>query len=143
MASILEEKDAIHETIANYCYHFDGGEFNQWVDLFTEDGVFDGGEVAGVHTGKEALRAFVDTVPGRMAMKDGAPMLKHCVMNEIIKVDGEQATAKSYIVVVRSKGESALVNGIAGRYEDRLVKQGDRWLFTHRTVHFDLMGDMQ
>ena len=76
-------------------------------------------------------------------MKDGAPMLKHCVMNEIIKVDGEQATAKSYIVVVRSKGESALVNGIAGRYEDRLVKQGERWLFAHRTVHFDLMGDMQ
>ena len=80
MASILEEKDAIHETIANYCYHFDGGEFSQWVDLFTEDGVFDGGEVAGVHTGKEALRAFVAAVPGRMAMQDGAPMLKHCVM---------------------------------------------------------------
>ena len=142
MASVLEEKDAIHETIANYCYHFDGGEFGKWLDLFTEDGIFDAGETAGIHTGKEALRTFVDAVPGRVAMKDGMPLLKHCVMNEIIKVNGDEATAISYIIVVRSKGESALVNGLAGRYEDQLVKQGDRWLFKNRKVHFDLVGDM-
>ena len=29
MASVLKEKDAIHETIAKYCYHFDGGEFGK------------------------------------------------------------------------------------------------------------------
>ncbi len=57
-------------------------------------------------------------------------------------MNGNEATSKSYIVVVRSKGEGALVNGIAGRYEDHLVKQGDRWLFKTRKVHFDLMGDM-
>lgn len=141
MTSVLEDKDAIHETIANYCFHFDGGEFDEWVDLFTADGTFDAGAM-GVQKGKDALRAFVGAIPGRMPMKDGAPMLKHCVMNEIIKVNGDEATAKSYIVVVRSKGESALVNGLAGRYEDQLVKQGDRWLFKTRKVHFDLMGDM-
>ena len=62
--------------------------------------------------------------------------------NEVIKVNGNEATAKSYIVLVRAKGEGALVNGLAGRYEDQLVKQGDRWLFKNRKVHFDLMGDM-
>ena len=141
MASVLEEKDAIHETIANYCFHFDGGEFEQWVDLFTDDGKFDAG-AAGIQEGKEALRAFVGALPGRLPMKDGAPMLKHCVMNEIIKVNGDEATAMSYIIVVRSKGESVLVNGLAGRYEDTLTKQNDRWLFKTRKVHFDLMGDM-
>ena len=75
-------------------------------------------------------------------MKDGMPLLKHCVMNEIIKVNGDEATAISDIIVVRSKGESALVNGLAGRYEDQLVEQGDRWLFKNRKVHFDLVGDM-
>ena len=43
MTAVLEEKDAIHETIAEYCFHFDGGEFDKWVDLFTDDGVFDAG----------------------------------------------------------------------------------------------------
>jgi hypothetical protein len=32
MTAVLEEKDAIHETIAEYCFHFDGGEFEK-VDL--------------------------------------------------------------------------------------------------------------
>src|SRR5439155_26728893 len=66
----------------------------------------------------------------------------HCVMNEITTVNGNEATAKSYIVLARSKGKGALVNGRAGRYEDHLVKQGDRWMFKTRKVHFDLMGDM-
>ena len=43
MTNVLEEKDAIHETIANYCFHFDGAEFDKWVDLFAEDGTFDAG----------------------------------------------------------------------------------------------------
>jgi len=137
MASLLEEKDAIHETIAEYCFHFDGGEFDKWVDLFTDDGVFDAGRM-GVQKGKAALRAFLKNI----RLTDGSPMVKHCVMNEVIKVSGDEATAKSYIVLVRAKGEGALVNGLAGRYEDQLVKQGDRWLFKNRKVHFDLMGDM-
>ena len=76
-------------------------------------------------------------------LTNGSPMVKHCVMNEVIKVNGDEATAKSYIVLVRSKGEGALVNGLAGRYEDQLVKQGDRWLFKHRKVPLDLMVDMR
>lgn len=137
MSTVLEEKDAIHETIAEYCFHFDGGEFDKWIELFTDDGVFDAGRM-GVQKGKDALRAFLKNI----RLTNGSPMMKHCVMNEIIKVNGDEATAKSYIVVVRAKGEGALVNGIAGRYEDQLVKQGDRWLFKNRKVHFDLMGDM-
>ncbi|HEV8713207.1 MAG TPA: nuclear transport factor 2 family protein [Candidatus Binatia bacterium] len=137
MASLLEEKDAIHETIAEYCFHFDGGEFDKWVDLFTDDGVFDAGRL-GVQKGKDALRAFLKNI----RLTNGSPMVKHCVMNEVIKVNGNEATAKSYIVLVRAKGEGALVNGLAGRYEDQLVKQGDHWRFKNRKVHFDLMGDM-
>lgn len=138
MASMLEEKDAIHATLAEYCFAFDGGEFDKWVDLFTEDGTFDAGRL-GVHRGKEALRAFVRTIP----LTNGLPMMKHCVTNEVITVNGNEATAKSYIVVVRAKGAGVLVNGLAGRYEDHLVKEGDRWRFKTRKVHFDLLGDMR
>ena len=112
-------------------------QFDKWIDLFTDDGVFDAGRL-GVQKGKDALRVFLKNI----RLTNGSPMVKHCVMNEVIKVNGNEATAKSYIVLVRAKGEGALVNGLAGRYEDQLVKQGDRWLFKNRKVHFDLMGDM-
>jgi len=63
-------------------------------------------------------------------------------MSAISSVTGDEATWKRYSVLVRSNGGGGLVNGLAGRYEDHLVKQGDRWLFKTRKVHFDLMGDM-
>jgi 3-phenylpropionate/cinnamic acid dioxygenase small subunit len=43
MASALEEKEAIHETVANYCFYFDGGEFDNWLSLFTDDCTYDAG----------------------------------------------------------------------------------------------------
>ena len=65
-------------------------------------------------------------------------MMKHCVMNSVIRVDGDRATARSYIVVVR--GGEQLAVSLAGRYEDRLAKIGGEWRFAERAVHFDLMG---
>jgi hypothetical protein len=139
MATVLEEKDAIHETIANYCFYLDGGEFDKWVDMFTDDGVLDA-EPLGVTKGKDALLAFTKN----FYQSKGSPMGKHCVMNESIKVTGNEATAKSYFIVIRSKGEGGLgvVNSAAGHYEDQLVKQGDRWLFKKRKLRIDLMEDM-
>jgi hypothetical protein len=57
-------------------------------------------------------------------------------MNEITKVNGNEAVEPTGCSV------GDWHNGLAKRYEDQLVKQGDRWLFKTRKVHFDLMGDM-
>lgn len=139
MTTVLEEKDAIHETIANYCFYVDAGELDKWADLFTDDGIFDAGDL-GRCTGKDAIRAFIE--PTLRPWSKTMPPAKHCVMNEIITVNGTEATAKSYIVVIVAKGEGELVTSLAGRYEDQLVKQGVRWLFKSRKVHPDLMGDL-
>ena len=133
MGSVLEEKDAIRELLARYCFHFDAGEFDQWLELFTEDGVFDLGS-RGRFAGREALRSFLKVVP----LTDGLPMIRHCVTNVIIDVQGEQATAHSYVLVVR--GGAALGVLAAGRYADQLTKQGGAWRFRERKVYFDLMA---
>jgi 3-phenylpropionate/cinnamic acid dioxygenase small subunit len=133
MASIVEEKDAIRELLARYCFHFDSGEFDEWVNLFTEDAVFDVG-ARGRFAGREALRNFVRVIP----LTNGVPGIKHCVMNSIVNVEGDRATARSYVVVVQ--GGEVLSVPVAGRYEDELVKAGGQWRFTNRKVHLDLMG---
>lgn len=137
MNDILIEKDLIHETIANYCFYFDGGEFDKWVDLFADDGVFDG-DVLGVQNGKEALRVFVKNIP----LTNGLPMMKHCVMNEVIKVSGNGATAKSYVLMLRPKSDGTSVVSLSASYDDELVKQGGRWLFKKRKLHIDAMEKM-
>src|SRR5436309_14054494 len=73
MAFRLEEKDSIHETIANYCFYFDGGEFDKWVDMFTDDGTFDAGRTC-VQTGNDALRAFIKNI----GLTNGLATMKDC-----------------------------------------------------------------
>lgn len=139
MTTLLEEKDAIHETLANYCFYVDAGELDQWANLFTEDATFDAGALAKC-TGRATIQRFLAAAlrPWSTTM----PPMKHCVMNEIITVNGDEARAKSYIIVILAPGEGQLSIGLAGRYEDQLVKQEGRWLFKTRTVHPDFLGDL-
>jgi len=132
MPSLLEEKDAIRDVLASYCFHFDNGEFDQWLGLFTDDATFDLG-TRGSFNGQDALRRFLASIP----LTQGIPQMRHCVMNSIIRVDGPQATAQSYVVVVHGGAVPGVM--LAGRYEDRLVKLNGAWKFRERRVQFDLM----
>jgi ketosteroid isomerase-like protein len=133
MPSALEDKDAIRELMARYCFHFDGAEFEEWLRLFTDDGVFDVLNF-GRFAGREQLRQFLHSIP----LKDGSPMMKHCVMNEIVSVSGDVATAQSYVVVVR--GGERVDLGVAGRYQDRLRRANGQWLFAERRAYLDFMN---
>jgi len=132
MSTVLEEKDAIRELLARYCFHYDGGEFAAWMDLFTADCVFDAGPF-GRYTGRAGLERFVQSMP----LVNGLPMVRHCVTNELIRVDGARAHARSYVVVVR--GGDQLATALAGRYDDHLAKIGEEWRFQQRTILFDLL----
>ena len=133
MSTTLEEKDAIRELLAQYCFHFDNGEFEAWLDLFTVDAVFDLG-TRGRFAGRDALRTFLKMIP----LTDGLPMMRHCVMNAIVDVDEGRARARCYVIVLR--GGSAVSVNVAGRYEDQLVKIDGSWRFKERKVYFDLMS---
>jgi hypothetical protein len=137
MNDVLIEKDLIHETIANYCFYFDGGEFDKWVDLFTDDGIFDTG-VLGMFEGKEAIKAFPKNIP----LTNGLPMMKHCIMNEVINVNGNSATAKSYFLMLRPNSDGISIISMSGRYMDELVKQNGCWLFKKRKLYIDAMEKM-
>ena len=41
MPSALEEKDAIREALAEYCFRLDDGRFAEMAALFTENGTWD------------------------------------------------------------------------------------------------------
>ncbi|GIW41014.1 MAG: hypothetical protein KatS3mg076_1591 [Candidatus Binatia bacterium] len=133
MASLLEEKDAIRELLALYCHTIDAGEYDRWVELFTEDGVFDLGNF-GRFQGRESLRSFANHIP----TEDGKPTLRHCVLNSMIDVEGDRARARSYVVVFQ--GKPALAVSVVGRYEDELRKVGGSWRFAVRKVSLEFLA---
>ena len=104
MPSELEDKDAIREVMAEYCFRLDNDRFADMAALFTEDGTWD------TAFGKGSGRA-----------------------NIVIKLDGDSARAFSNWVVVQNSDHGPKI-GSAGSYVDELVRQDGRWLFRYRKI---------
>lgn len=137
MLSVSEEKDAIRDLMSAYCFYVDNGEFEQFAGLFTADGIFETGPL-GKLKGRKAIQDFIGAHVPRAGE---GPARKHCTMNHLIRVNGNEASADSYIVVLR-EADSGIIAALAGRYEDQLVKENGEWRFKVRKIHFDITGDL-
>lgn len=135
MTSMLEDKEAIRDLLATYCFLLDGGELDKWVELFTEDGTFDVGAL-GKAQGRTAIKEFISRIRLTTGKVHG---VKHCTLNSIISVTGTEARADSYVLVVRDSDQK-IDTALAGRYEDLIAKQGDQWRFKVRNVYLDIVA---
>jgi uncharacterized protein (TIGR02246 family) len=137
MTSELQDKEAIRDLMSVYCFHVDNGDFEQFAALFTEDAVFEAGPFGKL----QGRRAIYDFINAQVPRPGEGPARKHCTLNHVIRINGTEARADSYIVVLRESA-AGIIASLAGRYEDLLVKQGDEWRFKVRRVHFDISGDL-
>jgi ketosteroid isomerase-like protein len=128
----LVAREAIHDTIARYPHYVDGGDLDELVDLFTDDGVLEiTGE--GAYQGRAAIRGFVAEVGGDLAAASAGPRIRHHVTSVVIQLEGQdRARAACYFLAVTDAGVDHW-----GRYRDLLVREGDRWRFAHRLVRTD------
>jgi uncharacterized protein (TIGR02246 family) len=137
MISTLEEKEAIRDLMSEYCFYVDNGEFEKFAALFTADGIFETGPL-GKLQGRRAIHDFIAAHVPRIGE---GPARKHCTLNHLIRVNGAEARAESYIVVLRDSADG-IIASLAGRYEDQLVKDDGTWRFKVRKIHFDISGDL-
>jgi hypothetical protein len=134
MPTPLEDKDAIRELLSEYCFRMDEFRFDELAALFTEDGEWIA-RYARARGPAEIAALMARNIPAE-------PKRKHFIMNSLIRLDGERATARtSYLVVLQAAG-AALVPSVAGTYEDRLLRTGDGWRFRERRLVHDLAGEL-
>jgi ketosteroid isomerase-like protein len=137
MASLLEEKEAIRDLMSAYCFYVDNGEFEKFAALFTADAILEAGPL-GKLQGRKAIHQFIASSVPRQGE---GPARKHCTLNHLIRVNGAEAQADSYIIVLR-ESDSGIMASLAGRYEDVLVKESGEWRFKVRKIHFDITDDL-
>jgi uncharacterized protein (TIGR02246 family) len=129
----LEDKDAIREVLAQYCFALDAGRFADMAALFTEDGTWH--TAFGQATGRAAIADFAAGLrahrPGQPL--SGAPRAIHHVTNVVIALDGASAKVRSNWTTVQNSPKGPKI-GSGGAYDDEMVKQGGRWLFRYRTI---------
>ena len=109
---------AIINLAGRYSHALDLGDTEAWQEIFTDDGVMDmvaqGYEIAG-----DRLRSLP---AGRDP--DG-PGSRHIPSTFVIDGSGDEASMRSYVIVVNTTDPARIV--FHGRYEDRLRRVGGDW----------------
>ena len=129
MSSALEEKDAIRQVLAEYCFRLDDGRFAEMAALFTENGTWD--TAFGRATGRAVIAELARDLRERSG--DQRPRAAHLVTNISIALDGASARVRSNWTVVQNSPEGPKI-GSGGAYHDELVKEHGAWLFRYRKI---------
>ena len=129
MPTAVEEKDAIREVLAEYCFRLDDGHFAEMAALFTEDGTWD--TAFGKATGLAAIADLGRDI--RALAGEQRPRGIHLVTNIAIALDGGIARVRSNWIVAQNCPEGPKI-GSGGAYRDELVKEHGQWLFRYRKI---------
>jgi len=142
--SYAEDRAQIQELQGRYLFAMDWRDPDSYASTFTEDGVLDWAR--GVEKGRAAIRAAVigmresdakdaAKTPGKRPAKR-----RHNITNTIVKIDGNKAVSRSYWTAYYNNNDKRTpqLDGY-GHYEDELVKQNGKWLFTKRKIFNEAM----
>lgn len=94
--SYLEDQEAIRECLARYGYAADLGRSEEWLDLWTTDGIYDLDD--GQRKGREKLTEIIAAPNGFHKSIENHCL--HTVGNLFIRINGDTAWAEGYSVVI-------------------------------------------
>ena len=123
----LEDERGILDTLSAYAHSLDYGDREQWMDCWTADA-----ELKWPHwtfTGPDEIgRAFDEHSHAPQAFH------KHVMIEPMIHIDGDHATASSYFARLNDSPSGPIVRSF-GRYLDELRRCPDgRWRLARRVA---------
>jgi hypothetical protein len=138
----LSTREACRDTLAQYTHSGDRYLLEEFVGAFCEDGVL---EIRGAEPlqGRYAIMARFGGAPAatlaqedasqKRAARGSRRIVRHNVTNiRFESVQPDEALVASYFTVITEIGLDHM-----GRYRDRFVPVGERWLIAHRFVSTD------
>jgi hypothetical protein len=124
---MLEDKAAISDVLIRYATSIDQRDWTMFRTCFTEDVTLDYDSGIGTYKGREVFTKRFEEGHAKI----GPTM--HKLTNFVINVDGDKATAKSYVdallMPLEAGGHVRRANGF---YEDTLVREKDGWKIASR-----------
>jgi ketosteroid isomerase-like protein len=133
-----QDRAEIEDLMSRYLFAMDYGDFDAYVETFTEDGVleFSRSTSKGRAEIKKAVAAFKEGIGKFYKDKDGNPAtLRHVLLQAVIRVEADRAWTRSLWVEMANDGPSGTLKmGTFGIYEDELQRVKGHWLFSKRRV---------
>jgi 3-phenylpropionate/cinnamic acid dioxygenase small subunit len=129
-----EDREQIRDLYTRYAITLDSGRYDEWIDCFTDDGMFES-QRFGRHVGREGLCKFAATYRDSL----GGAQVRHVITTVHFQIDGDRAAGGCYLTYFHSKNGKTDLAAV-GRYEDKLRKVGGHWRFESRRVFVDGRG---
>lgn len=121
----LADKQAIQELMAHYADRIDANDPEGAARCFAEDGI-------GIYWGETVgRRAIADRLSGIL---DRFHATSHHLSNVQIRLNGDRATAQSYVYAFHRMADTMEAMHVWGRWVDELARIDGEWLFTRREV---------
>jgi hypothetical protein len=143
-AGYAEDRAEIVDLQARYVMAMDYLDADGYAAVFAEDGVLDWAR--GLVEGRDAIREFMAT--GTYDLTQGAAKaetpdgrnwpstVRHLITNQVIKVDGDKATALTYWIQFNNNAKRNQVEWMLfGSWYDEFVKIDGEWLFSLHRIH--------
>jgi ketosteroid isomerase-like protein len=133
----LSDLEDVRQLRLDYSYHFDSGNLEALLDLYTDDAVCDFANF-GLWTGKDEIRRGWEPY----VIRTDAPFTRgrHAMSTPKVVIDGDTATSEWFLfdmVFVDGKGnmrENPMA--LLGMYEDHCVRVGGVWKIAKTKLHF-------
>lgn len=126
---------AVTRLLYRYAELIDSGDFDG-VGALLGRGTFMG------MAGASAIAGLFAKTTRRFPDHGNTPRTRHLVLNPIVDVDGDTATARSTFVVVQRTETVPLQPIVVGRYADAFARDDAGWYFTERVVDVEMVGDV-
>ncbi len=126
----VEALEEVRLLKARYCDLCDAGyPADELCTLFTDDAVWDGGEM-GVFDGKAAIHQFFTNMPSVMSMAI------HHITNSAVEIssDAQSALGRWYLLQTATMTETNEAVWLAASYQDDLLCTDDGWRFQRVTL---------
>jgi len=133
---VLEDKEEIRQLLIDYGRTLDRRDFGAFAKLFAENAEYVGGAAASVK-GPAAIAKSLEETFQKNPTGVRSPNF-HLFANEVIQVNGNEATAVSKGLFVVPDASNAPEIIMMATYEDVLIREKSGWKFKRRIVHADI-----
>jgi len=132
----LEDRIALRELVDKVSLLADKKDFNNQVQLFTQDGVSEtfaeGTSILKLKGRKEMSKAFGEFLKN-------VDIIYHFNGQHVVTINGDGATGTSYcmITLIGMENGRKIKTIIGAVYRDTYVRENNRWLISKRIGNFD------
>ncbi|OBG74836.1 MULTISPECIES: nuclear transport factor 2 family protein [unclassified Mycobacterium] len=123
--SEAEDRQDIADLLVRYATGIDRRDWALFRTVFTHDCELDYGEIGAWH-GVDAVTEFMDTTHAP------AGHTLHRLTNQVIAVDGDDGSARTYVDAVIMFGDNQSGVNACGFYDDEVVRTAEGWRVARR-----------